>query len=56
LREAVKRAAIELWKATVPLKNIRDKLQMIERDVDQDLGQLKWEIMTFRVMWVEDSP
>jgi hypothetical protein len=29
--EADKRAAIELWKAKVPLKNIRAQLQMSER-------------------------
>ena len=33
-----KRAAVELWKAKVPLKNIREQLQMNERTLRRVLA------------------
>jgi hypothetical protein len=39
--EADKRAAIELWKAKVPLKNIRAQLQMSERGLRKILAYAK---------------
>jgi len=39
--EAEKRAAIELWKAKVPLKRIREQLQMSERGLRNILAHAK---------------
>jgi hypothetical protein len=39
--EADKRAAIELWKTKVPLKNIRAQLQMSERSLRKILAYAK---------------
>ncbi len=39
--EADRRAAIELWKAKVPLKNIRAQLQMIERGLRKIIAYAK---------------
>ena len=36
-----KRAAVELWKAKVPLKNIREQLQMSERTLRRVLAAAK---------------
>ena len=36
-----KRAAVELWKAKVPLKNIREQLQMSERTLRGVLATAK---------------
>ena len=39
--QGAKRAAVELWKAKVPLKNIREQLQMSERTLRRVLAAAK---------------